>query len=171
MRRMVKNFTLYLLQVGIQKKKYPFYGLFLWRNIVILYSSVKRLTKTENGKVIIPEDVFKFLITSYLKTVPFDEAAYLRANPDVDAAIHRGELKSGHDHFIQVGFFEGRDTDGKEFDEKWYLKNNPDVAASVLRGEWTNGKMHWLNVGRAELRAPSKALEPVYDTWRGFCAA
>lgn len=38
----------------------------------------------------------------------FDEAAYLRANPDVAAAVKAGKLKSGRQHFDRYGHAEGR---------------------------------------------------------------
>lgn len=125
----------------------------------------KKILKKDK-KVIVPEKIFKFLLTEYLKSLPFDEAAYLRANPDVDAAIHRGEQKTGKEHFIYIGFFEGRSLGGNDFDEKWYLRNNSDVADSVRRGEWKNGKDHWVTVGVQELRAPSKSLASLYAVWR-----
>lgn len=38
----------------------------------------------------------------------FDEAGYLRANPDVAAAVAAGKLKSGRAHFDRYGHAEGR---------------------------------------------------------------
>jgi len=38
----------------------------------------------------------------------FNEAAYLRANPDVAAAVREGQLASGTAHYEQYGRFEGR---------------------------------------------------------------
>ncbi len=38
----------------------------------------------------------------------FDEAAYLRANPDVAAAVNGGKLTSGREHFDRHGHAEGR---------------------------------------------------------------
>lgn len=135
---------------------------------MIPYSVLSPLAEESSAHVTISKTLFRFLISEYLKSLPFDEKAYLETNPDVDAAVHRGELKSGEEHFLYTGFFEGRETGSTEFDEKWYLKNNPDVVASVRRGDWTTGKEHWLAMGRAELRAPSRALVPLYDTWRQF---
>lgn len=45
-----------------------------------------------------------------LDPAAFDEAAYLRANPDVAASVARGEIKSGYRHFLVHGFREGRPT-------------------------------------------------------------
>lgn len=135
---------------------------------MIPYSVLSPLAE-ENGKqVIISKTLFRFLMSEYLKSFPFDEKSYLEINPDVDAAVHRGELKNGREHFLYTGFFEGREAGSIEFDEKWYLKNNPDVMASVRRGDWTTGKEHWLAVGRVELRAPCQTMVSLYDTWRQF---
>src|SRR2546430_2057750 len=38
----------------------------------------------------------------------FDEAAYLHAYPDVAAAMVRGDVRSGYQHFIHYGLREGR---------------------------------------------------------------
>ena len=38
----------------------------------------------------------------------FNEGAYLRANPDVKAAVHRGEIESGFQHWQMWGRAEGR---------------------------------------------------------------
>jgi GT2 family glycosyltransferase len=38
----------------------------------------------------------------------FDEAGYLRINPDVRLAVESGQIKSGYDHYLQHGSSEGR---------------------------------------------------------------
>ncbi len=38
----------------------------------------------------------------------FNEAWYLAANPDVKAAIMRGEFSSGYEHWLRTGSAEGR---------------------------------------------------------------
>lgn len=40
----------------------------------------------------------------------FDEKAYLRANPDIAAAVARGAMGSGWEHFLRFGQHEGRPT-------------------------------------------------------------
>jgi len=124
------------------------------------------MLKKEGNSVTIPESLFRFLMAEYLRYLPFNEAAYLRTNPDVDIAIHKGDIPSGKDHFAVSGYFEERDTGGSEFDEKWYLKHNEDVAASVRKGEWNSARDHWMMVGRAEFRAPCREQVALYDAWR-----
>ena len=40
----------------------------------------------------------------------FREEDYLKANPDIERAIRRGELSSGYEHWIETGRAEGRPT-------------------------------------------------------------
>jgi GT2 family glycosyltransferase len=42
----------------------------------------------------------------------FDEAGYLRLNPDVADSVSRGEFPSGFHHYLQHGFGEGRNVPG-----------------------------------------------------------
>ena len=44
----------------------------------------------------------------FLDEENFDEAGYLRINPDVAVSIANGEFESGYQHFVQHGFREGR---------------------------------------------------------------
>lgn len=46
----------------------------------------------------------------------FDEIAYLDANPDVAAAVVRGEFTSGEDHYARFGKFESRSVFGVRAD-------------------------------------------------------
>ncbi len=38
----------------------------------------------------------------------FDELAYRKQNPDVDAVVRQAQLRSGYEHYIRYGRFEGR---------------------------------------------------------------
>ena len=42
----------------------------------------------------------------------FDEAGYLRLNPDVRLALERGQIQSGHAHYLRFGMAEGRPVPG-----------------------------------------------------------
>lgn len=84
----------------------------------------------------------------------FDEKLYLAANPDVVAALSRGEFHSAYEHYRQAGFFEhrlGASVPGN-WNEAEYLKVNPDVAAAVKAGTFMSGYHHWLVAGRREGR-------------------
>lgn len=73
----------------------------------------------------------------------FDEEAYLRAYPDVAAAVGRGELKSALEHYLLVGRAERR-LDHPQY----YQQSNPLVRAA------TEGI-----VGTALSRAPAVSVE------------
>ena len=78
----------------------------------------------------------------------WDEQGYLAANPDVAAAVARGEIASGAVHFGQSGHRENRQ--GHNWGDYYGL--NPDVADAVARGEFASGWEHWLSSGHAENR-------------------
>lgn len=85
--------------------------------------------------------------------VNFDEKYYLSQNPDVAAAVARGDYKSGMDHFNQAGHLEGRNPNNV-FREQDYLVANPDVAAQVAGGGFKSGFEHYQKYGKAEGRNP-----------------
>lgn len=82
-----------------------------------------------------------------------DEAAYLRANPDVAAAVDAG-LTTALQHYERWGVNEGRNPNDL-FDEAWYLTRNPDVAAAVQSDALTNGYQHYQTFGWSEGRSPA----------------
>lgn len=84
----------------------------------------------------------------------WNEALYLAANPDVAAAIARGEFKSGREHYERAGRAEGRlgAAVPEDWDEAIYLRLHPDVAAEIARGTFLNGYHHYLAAGRVEGR-------------------
>jgi hypothetical protein len=84
----------------------------------------------------------------------FDEKLYLAANPDVAAAIARGEFSTAYQHYRLAGFAEHRL--GASLPSNWneaeYLRDNPDVAAAIKAGIYKSGYYHWLAAGRNESR-------------------
>jgi hypothetical protein len=49
------------------------------------------------------------LVGRFIRQIDVDEAGYRREYPDVAQAIERGEIVSARDHFLEFGYFEGRD--------------------------------------------------------------
>ena len=107
----------------------------------------------------------------------FDEAAYLRANPDVRGLVERGVFRSGFEHWHAVGANEHALGDRVSgfyehdlvYDETAYLKQNPDVLHAVRMRAVRNGYQHWIRFGRQEFargkrlgpfRAPGGVLRP-----------
>src|SRR6185312_616196 len=58
----------------------------------------------------------------------FDAAYYLTANPDVAAAVANGQT-TALQHFLSIGWKEGRNPDAF-FSTSYYLQQNSDVAAA-----------------------------------------
>ena len=58
--------------------------------------------------VVMPTELFRFLLRCALEGCDFDEAQYQRCNPDVADAVERRELASGREHFLGKGYFEDR---------------------------------------------------------------
>lgn len=87
----------------------------------------------------------------------FDEAAYLKLNPDVAEAVAAGAFTSARAHWDGYGRAEGRRaTLPKDFDEAVYLKLNPDVAGAVAAGTFSSAWEHWDRIGRAEGRVATQ---------------
>lgn len=86
----------------------------------------------------------------------FNEQGYLMLYPDVRKAVQSGthRFKSGLDHYLAAGKFEGRVPD---YDEQAYLKLNPDVDKAVKAGVFRTGAEHFLKHGRKEGRKYSLA--------------
>jgi hypothetical protein len=84
----------------------------------------------------------------------WNEALYLAVNPDVAAALARGEFKSGREHYELAGRAEHREGASvpADWDEKSYLQVHPDVAIAVAKGSFVSGYHHYLAAGRAEGR-------------------
>ncbi|GAB4303028.1 MAG: hypothetical protein Fur0025_44090 [Oscillatoriaceae cyanobacterium] len=82
----------------------------------------------------------------------FNESTYLQQYSDVAQAITNGSYTNGFEHWVKVGFFEGR-MPQIPFNEQFYLDFHPDVAAAVERGELSSGFEHYARFGADEGRA------------------
>jgi len=49
------------------------------------------------------------VLDRFIRQTDVDEDGYRRAYPDVAQAIERGEILSARDHYLEFGYFEGRD--------------------------------------------------------------
>jgi hypothetical protein len=49
------------------------------------------------------------ILRLFIPLIPFDETGYCVSNPDVVEALRKGQITSPHAHFVEYGFFEGRD--------------------------------------------------------------
>ena len=81
----------------------------------------------------------------------FDQTYYLQKNPDVLAAVARGET-TAEQHFNTFGWKEGRNPNDT-FDVNFYLTKNADVLAAGV-----NPLTHFTQFGAAEGRSPSASF-------------
>ena len=99
-------------------------------------------------------DDVKHLISQLLIMVKVDESWYLERNPDIAEAVRDGRTKSGRDHFINNGYFEGRQPFPMAVDEAWYLAQYPEVAGAIQQGSIQSALDHFERHGYKEGRKP-----------------
>jgi hypothetical protein len=132
-----------------------------------LLKSVIALRRDADGRmrVDMPLEAFGKIFELALRQAGFDEAGYVRRNPDVAAAIARGALKSGLGHFARNGFFEDRPMTPPALDAAFYLKEYPDVGRSIAQRKIESADDHWTRNGFQEGRAPSAELVEEVSSW------
>jgi hypothetical protein len=135
----------------------------------LLGLSKAQLPVADDQPVTLPFGVLRLLLRGALAAVPFHEERYMRLNPDVASAVFRGEIKSGREHFVTNGYFEGREGVGDEFAEAWYLDSNADVAMAVSAGTFASARDHYNMSGMFELRGPNPGADGDLASWRACC--
>jgi len=114
----------------------------------------------------IPVSFLKFLLTVAVQHGEFNEAGYLAENPDVANALRSKKIGSGREHYLSVGFLEGRRGALPAVDEAWYRKTYVDVATSVRKGKLSSAKQHFDMIGAEEFRAPSREHLADCSKWK-----
>jgi len=94
------------------------------------------------------------MIRLLLAVIEVDEQFYIDNNPDVADGIRSGTIRSAREHFMDHGYFEGRQPYAVKVDERWYLEHNEDVAATVRVGTYASGQAHFDGPGYPEGRRP-----------------
>jgi hypothetical protein len=61
-------------------------------------------------------EALKQLLRLFIPFIPFDETWYCKSYPDVASAVRCHVISSGHQHFIDYGFFEGRSPSRRPLD-------------------------------------------------------
>jgi hypothetical protein len=121
-------------------------GIFLppWESIA------SHIAEDGNGgdTVLVPRRLLRFMIRCLLDHTEFDEMQYRKCNPDVAEAVRNKDFVSGRDHFLSVGYFEGR-----------------MGAAPVLRRGISHGTQMWLPPSRPAKSSPgnSSIARPVRE--------
>ena len=88
----------------------------------------------------------------------FSESEYRAGNPDVAAAVGRGEFVCGYDHFLNFGQ-DGSRSPSSGVDLAWY-RLQPGVARDLAAGLAANPFLHMLEIGIPK----GLPLKPVDDT-------
>ncbi len=88
----------------------------------------------------------------------FDATYYLQQNPDVAAAISRGQFTSAQQHYDLFGRFENRNPSAY-FSTSFYLSEYPDVARAGV-----NPLTHFLTFGLKEGRIANGSTDALVDS-------
>src|SRR5262245_61747728 len=107
-----------------------------------------------DGRVSCSLEEFRTLVRMAIIGVPVDETWYRNTYEDVAAAIAKGELCSGLEHYGRSGYLDGRFPFRPVVDERWYFENNQDVIR--IRGDVNGAYQHFWNSGYLEGRIPHK---------------
>jgi hypothetical protein len=94
------------------------------------------------------------LLAQRIAKIKFDETWYLSRYPDVRDAVKLGVVPSGHQHYVESGYFEHRMPAAILVNEKWYLQAYPDVAEAMRAGVYKSGQSHFDIAGFREGRLP-----------------
>ncbi len=103
----------------------------------------------------VPAPLLRLLLQLAVVNSDFNEAGYIKANPDVEGGIKSKTVDSAVLHYIGYGYFEGRLGATPDVDETWYLRNYPDVLTAVKSGEVKSATEHFNIIGAAEGRSPN----------------
>ena len=123
-----------------------------------------------NRKLIVPSSKKPFLavdehfvaqlLMPQLEKIHVDEAWYLRAYPDVSAAIKGGVVPTAKAHYCQYGYYEHRMPHRILVDEPWYLMEYPDVREGVVTAKhFASGQEHFELLGYKEGRYPYRGFQ------------
>ena len=93
----------------------------------------------------------------------WDDEAYLQRHADVREAVATGGVRSGLEHFLRYGRFEGRRVGVRavpEWPEQAYVEGNKGVAEAIAEGVIDSGLDHFIRFGQFEGRFPGADPSP-----------
>jgi hypothetical protein len=126
-----------------------------------LLAMIRNGAAQPNSKtIVIPEELLKKILQLALSAADFDEATYLRENPDVADSVRRGLVPDAKFHYVNYGYFEGR-KGAIPVDGVWYERQYPDVATAIRSGkaEVKSPSEHFYVAGAGEGRSPNAASQ------------
>lgn len=111
---------------------------------------------TTNGELRVSGSYEDFvnMLRRMIAGVEVDERWYLERYPDIADAIQKGVVSSAQQHFVNDGYFEGRQPFAIHVNERWYLTQNAGVADYVRQGKLESGQQHFDENGYNEGRLP-----------------
>ena len=122
-------------------------------------------TALDADTITIPTALFRFLMSAWLRRLPFDAGHYLKSYPDLAEARRAGKLPSPHAHFVWTGYYEGRSPCEEAVDEAFYLSEYPDVARAVRARKINSAIEHYRRTGRLEGRSASEGQKVMKQEW------
>ncbi len=126
---------------------------------------VNRERLNSKSKIAIDAKLLRALLQALVAGQPFSEEFYLQTYPDIAEAHAAGQIANLRNHFVELGFFEGRMGSTPTVDEAYYQDLYKDVAAAVQRGDIGSASEHYLRAGAAEGRVPNEAARPMVEGW------
>ena len=123
------------------------------------------MTSPRDGRVNLDVRTLRLLLQFVALAADYDEATYLKENPDLAEAYQAGAITDLHRHFTENGFFEGRKAAPINFNENWYLKTYPDVSDAIKEGSISSALDHFVHRGDVELRAPNEEALSWMRNW------
>jgi hypothetical protein len=141
-------------------------------HITLLLRSLRITPERLDGraKIAIEAALLRALLRIIAASAPFDAAFYLATYPDIAAAHAAGALDDPHRHFIELGYFEGRQPSPPPVDEAFYLDTYADIGAALRQGEIASCAEHYLRRGAAEGRVPNAGLLAQVQSWAAILA-
>jgi len=95
----------------------------------------------------------------------FDPIWYKSEYPDISPAVEDGSVEDELDHFVALGYSEGRKPHYFVVDEGWYVSNYSDVVASIESGDFVDAEAHFNAVGYDEGRAADETMLRQAQQW------
>ena len=119
------------------------------------------------GKTVtIPSELFKALMGYVIAQGFFGERWYRETYPDVEAAIHSGDLSSALEHYTKAGYYEGRSPGPCFVDQDWYERYYGDLSEALKDGTIADSTEHYHHNGYFEGRAATADQLPAVASWR-----
>ena len=117
------------------------------------------------GKVAIDARLLRRIVQSVVARLPFSAEFYAASYPDIAAAAAAGQIPDLHSHYVETGYFEGRQGAPPVLDEAYYCGAYQDVAAAIGEGQVATADDHYLQSGAAEGRVPAAVLADEIALW------